>query len=60
MQMKKSKAFLAAFLAAVTASSAIMPTVASAERTKEEAYGTDTYAARFMAKSNWSYSKSVM
>ena len=46
---KKSKAFLAAFLAAVTASSAIMPTVASAERTKEEAYGTDTYAARFMS-----------
>lgn len=51
MQMKKSKAFLAAFLAAASACSAIMPTVASAagDRTKPEAYGDETYAARFMS-----------
>ncbi|MGN0631554.1 MAG: glycoside hydrolase family 48 protein, partial [Ruminococcus sp.] len=51
MQMKKSKAFLAAFLAAASTCSAIMPTVASAagDRTKPEAYGDDTYAARFMS-----------
>ena len=51
MQMKKSKAFLAAFLAAATACTAFLPTAASAagNRNKEEAYGDETYAARFMS-----------
>ncbi|MBQ8514743.1 MAG: Ig-like domain-containing protein [Ruminococcus sp.] len=51
MQMKKSKTFLAAFLAAATACTALLPTAASAagNRTEPEAYGDDTYAARFMS-----------
>ncbi len=51
MHMKKSKAILAAVLAALTAGSAILPVTASAgyERTKDEAYGDDTYAARYMS-----------
>ncbi len=51
MHMKKSKAFLAAVLAALSAGSAILPVTASAgyERTKDEAYGDDTYAARYMS-----------
>lgn len=51
MQMKKSKAFLAAFLAVATACTAFLPTAASAagNRNKEEAYGDETYAARFMS-----------
>ncbi|MBQ8688123.1 MAG: cellulose 1,4-beta-cellobiosidase, partial [Ruminococcus sp.] len=51
MQMKKSKMFLAAFLAAATTCTALLPTAASAAgtRTKEEAYGDTTYAARFMS-----------
>ncbi len=58
MQMKKSKAFLAAFLAVASTCTTIMPTVASAAvangedpdgRTKAEAYGDETYAQRFMS-----------
>jgi hypothetical protein len=51
MQMKKSKVFLSAFLAAATACTAVLPTVASAAgtRTKAEAYGDSTYAERFMS-----------
>lgn len=62
MQMKKSKAFLAAFLAVASTCAAIVPTVASAGqcvnkaigddpdgRTKAEAYGDETYAQRFMS-----------
>jgi len=59
MQMKKSKAFLAAFLAVASTCATIMPTVASAAsvangedpdgRTKAEAYGDETYAQRFMS-----------
>lgn len=51
MQFKKSKTILAAFLAAAVTCSAVLPTVASAAgtRTEEEAYGDDTYAARFMS-----------
>ncbi|MBR4199765.1 MAG: cellulose 1,4-beta-cellobiosidase, partial [Oscillospiraceae bacterium] len=49
MQFKKNRAILSAVLAAGMASSALMSVTASAARTKEEAYGTDTYAARFMS-----------
>lgn len=51
MQFKKSKTFLAAVLAAAMTCSAILPTAASAagSRTKDEAYGDDSYAARFMS-----------
>ncbi|MGN0592431.1 MAG: glycoside hydrolase family 48 protein [Ruminococcus sp.] len=51
MQIKKSKTFLAAFLAAATACTSLLPTAASAAgtRTKEEAYGDETYAARYMS-----------
>ncbi|MBQ8724624.1 MAG: cellulose 1,4-beta-cellobiosidase, partial [Oscillospiraceae bacterium] len=51
MQMKKSKVFLATIIAAATACTALLPTAASAagSRTKDEAYGDDTYAARFMS-----------
>ena len=59
MQMKKSKAFLAAFLAAASTCTALLPSAASAcdctkstdlgGRTKAEAYGDDSYAARFMS-----------
>ncbi|MCD8219289.1 MAG: Ig-like domain-containing protein [Ruminococcus sp.] len=51
MQFKKSKTFLAALLAGTMACSAMLPSVASAAgtRTKSEAYGDDTYAARFMS-----------
>ena len=51
MQFKKNKTVLAAVLAAAMACSAIVPTAASAAgtRTKAEAYGDKTYAARFMS-----------
>ena len=51
MQFKKNKTVLAAILAAAMACSAIVPTAASAAgtRTKAEAYGDSTYAARFMS-----------
>ncbi len=56
MQFKKSKAILAAVLTAAMASSAIMTCTASAQdgyragkRTKEEKYGTATYAQRFLS-----------
>ncbi len=51
MQFKKSKTFLAAVLAAAMTCSAVLPNVASAAgtREKEEAYGDDSYAARFMS-----------
>ena len=51
MQFKKNKTVLAAVLAAAMACSAIVPTAASAAgtRTKAEAYGDTTYAARFMS-----------
>ena len=51
MQFKKNKTVLAAILAAAMACSAIVPTAASAAgtRTKAEAYGDKTYAARFMS-----------
>ncbi|MEE0114169.1 MAG: glycoside hydrolase family 48 protein [Ruminococcus sp.] len=51
MQFKKNKTVLAAILAAAMACSAIVPTAASAAgtRTKAEAYGDTTYAARFMS-----------
>ena len=51
MQFKKNKTVLAAILAAAMTCSAIVPTAASAAgtRTKEEAYGDKTYAARFMS-----------
>ena len=49
MKMKKSKMFLSALIAAATACTSLLPTAASAERTKEEAYGDDSYAARFMS-----------
>lgn len=51
MQFKKSKIFLAAILSAAMTCSAMLPTVASAagDRTKDEAYGDETYAARFMS-----------
>ncbi|MCI5553977.1 MAG: Ig-like domain-containing protein [Ruminococcus sp.] len=51
MQFKKNKTVLAAILAAAMACSAIVPTAASAAgtRTKTEAYGDSTYAARFMS-----------
>lgn len=51
MQFKKSKTFLAALLATAMTCSALVPTAASAAgtRTKEEAYGDETYAARFMS-----------
>ena len=51
MQFKKNKTVLAAVLAAAMACSAIVPTAASAAgtRTKAEAYGDSTYAARFMS-----------
>ena len=51
MQFKKSKTFLAAILAAAMTCTAVLPTAASAagSRTKEEAYGDDSYAARFMS-----------
>ena len=51
MQFKKNKTVLAAILAAAMACSAIVPTDASAAgtRTKAEAYGDKTYAARFMS-----------
>ncbi len=51
MQFKKSKTFLAALLATAMTCSALVPTAASAAgtRTKDEAYGDDTYAARFMS-----------
>ena len=51
MQMKKSKMYLAAFLAAATTCTALLPTAASAAgiRQKEEAYGDLTYAQRFMS-----------
>ena len=51
MQFKKNKTVLAAILAAAMTCSAIVPTAASAAgtRTKAEAYGDTTYAARFMS-----------
>ncbi len=51
MQFKKNKTVLAAILAAAMTCSAIVPTAASAAgtRTKPEAYGDETYAARFMS-----------
>ncbi len=51
MQFKKSKTFLAAILAAAMTSTAVLPNVASAAgtRTKSEAYGDESYAARFMS-----------
>jgi hypothetical protein len=51
MQFKKKKTVLAAILAAAMACSAVVPTAASAAgtRTKAEAYGDTTYAARFMS-----------
>ena len=51
MQFKKNKTILSAILAAAMTCSAILPTVASADytRTKAEAYGDSTYAARFMS-----------
>ena len=51
MQFKKSKTFLAAVLAAAMTCSAVIPTAASAagSRTKDEAYGDNSYAARFMS-----------
>ena len=51
MQFKKNKTVPAAVLAAAMACSAIVPTAASAAgtRTKAEAYGDKTYAARFMS-----------
>ena len=52
MQFKKNRAILSAVLAAGMASSALMSVTASAERTKPEKYGTDTYAARFMSMYN--------
>ena len=50
-RFKKNKTVLAAILAAAMACSAIVPTAASAAgtRTKAEAYGDSTYAARFMS-----------
>jgi hypothetical protein len=63
MQFKKNRAILAAVVAAAMATSALMSVTASAheavakkpavgttgDRTKEEKYGTDTYADRFMS-----------
>ena len=49
MQFKKNRAILAAVLAAAMASSALLSVTASAARTKEEKYGTKTYADRFMS-----------
>lgn len=51
MQFKKSKTVLSAILAAAMTCSAVLPTVASAagDRTKDEAYGDETYAQRFMS-----------
>ncbi len=51
MQFKKSKTVLAAILAGAMTCSAVLPTAASAAgtRTKDEAYGDETYAQRFMS-----------
>ncbi|MDD5947821.1 MAG: glycoside hydrolase family 48 protein [Oscillospiraceae bacterium] len=51
MQFKKNRALLAAVLAAAMASSALMTCTASAAgtRTKEEKYGDETYAQRFLS-----------
>lgn len=51
MQFKKNRALLAAVLAAAMTSSALMTCTASAAgtRTKEEAYGDETYAQRFLS-----------
>ncbi len=51
MQFKKNRALLAAVLAAAMASSALMTCTASAagSRNKEEAYGDETYAQRFLS-----------
>ena len=51
MQFKKNKTILSAILAAAMTCSAILPTVASADytRQKPEAYGDSTYAERFMS-----------
>ncbi len=49
MQFKKSRAILSAVLATAMASSALMSVTASAERTKAEKYGEDSYAARFLS-----------
>ncbi len=51
MLFKKSKAVVAAVLSAAMATNAMVATVASAAgtRTKAEAFGDDTYAARFLS-----------
>ncbi len=51
MQFKKNRALLAAVLATAMASSALMTCTASAAgtRTKEEKYGDETYAQRFLS-----------
>ena len=51
MLFKKSKAIIAAALSAAVVSNAMVATVASAAgtRTKDEAFGDDTYAERFLS-----------
>ncbi|MCQ2417536.1 MAG: cellulose 1,4-beta-cellobiosidase [Oscillospiraceae bacterium] len=49
MHFKKNRAVLSAIVAAAMTSTALMSVTASAERTKENKYGTDTYAKRFLS-----------
>jgi len=50
MIIKKNKAVIAAILSAALTISAVMPVVSAAgSRTKEEKYGDDTYAERFLS-----------
>lgn len=46
---KKNKAMVAAILAAAVTTTSIVPCVASAARTKKEAFGDSTYAQRFLS-----------